>query len=210
MKFTVAAVFTALVSAVYAQTTPPNAGVAVTHPGLGVSSPLEVVTAGNTFTIKWDPIANYTSPATNINSISLLKGSSGALDVSIANILSAPIAASAREYQWNVPVTQETLVSYAVSLTGDNGQVTYSPYFTILAVPAGTATNYTAAAPAPAASGSSPAAASGSAPAASGSANGTTSGTDSSAKASESSAATSLKAGLVGAAGIAGAVALLL
>ncbi|KAI7895547.1 uncharacterized protein EV154DRAFT_495230 [Mucor mucedo] len=204
MKFTVAAVFTALVSAVYAQTTPPNAGVAVTHPGLG-----EVVTAGNTFTIKWDPIANYASPAANINSISLLKGSSGALDVSIANILSAPIAASAREYQWNVPVTQETLVSYAVSLTGDNGQVTYSPYFTILAVPAGTATNYTAAAPAPAASGSSPAA-SGSAPAASGSANGTTSGTASSPKASESSAANSLKAGLVGAAGIAGAVALLL
>lgn len=40
MKFTVAAVFTALVSAVYAQTTPANAGVAVTHPGLGVSSPL--------------------------------------------------------------------------------------------------------------------------------------------------------------------------
>lgn len=61
--------------------------------------------------INRDPIANYASPAANINSISLLKGSSGALDVSIANILSAPIAASAREYQWNVPVTQETLVS---------------------------------------------------------------------------------------------------
>lgn len=100
----------------------------------------------------------------------------------------------------------------AISLTGDNGQVTYSPYFTILAVPAGTATNYTASAPA-AVSGSAPAASgsSGSAtPAASGTANSTASGTASAGKTSESSAATSLKAGLFGAAGIAGAVALLL
>lgn len=38
MKFTLAAAFTALVSTVYAQTAVLNAGVAVTHPGLGVSN----------------------------------------------------------------------------------------------------------------------------------------------------------------------------
>lgn len=90
-----------------------------------------------------------------------------------------------------------------LALTGDNGNITYSNYFTILAVPAGTATNYTAAAPSAVTSGT---AGKGTTT----SVNGTTSGTASSAKASESSAATSFKAGIVGAAGIVSAIALLL
>ncbi|CEG84363.1 hypothetical protein RMATCC62417_18178 [Rhizopus microsporus] len=206
MKFSIAAIFATAISAVCAQTSAPaapaapaDAGIASTHPGLG-----EVLTAGQPYTIAWTVKDNN---AKNINSIALMKGQSSNLEIYTANILSAPIPVNPPQYTWNIPATVETNPSYVLVFKGDNGQSTYSSYFTILGAAPGTANNNVTSsaatsAPAPNASNSAAASKSGS-PAASSSAAGNSTSSDKS-----SSGASSLKAGIVGA-GVAGAVALL-
>ncbi|OBZ91191.1 hypothetical protein A0J61_00768 [Choanephora cucurbitarum] len=192
MKFSVAALLSLAASAVYAQ----NAGVAVNLPSIG-----QVLTAGTSFTITWTVDANATASST-INSIALMKGNSANLETVVPNILSAAIPVTPSSYNWNIPANIETNPSYALVLAGSNGGTTYSTYFTIL-------NNGVAAA----SSGAASSAAATSGAAASGAAS-QSAKSSSSASASPSSTSTSgasgLKAGLVGAGAIAGAVALLL
>lgn len=93
----------------------------------------------------------------------------------------------------------------ALALTGDNGQTTYSTYFTILGGAAPGTTNNTAAS---SASSATSAAASHSGSAVPASSSGSASSTASASQ--TTSAASSLKAGMVGVAGVAGVVALFL
>ncbi|GAA5804596.1 hypothetical protein EDC94DRAFT_625037 [Helicostylum pulchrum] len=192
MKFTIAAVISAVAASAYAQVaTGPTAGVGFAHPSYS-----DVVSAGNTFNISWYPIAGAVDASKNINSIALMSGSSNALDTVIPNILPGPIPTSPSWYMWNIPLDVATMPSYSLALKGDNGADSYSTYFVIMAAAPGAKTNYTAAPPTT----SSPGAGSG---------NGSTSGSGSAPSTTEESAATSLKAGLFGA-GIAGVVALLI
>ncbi|KAG0733573.1 hypothetical protein G6F62_013065 [Rhizopus arrhizus] len=160
----------------------------------------EVITAGQPYTITWTVTDTN---AKTINSIALRSGSSNNLQISIANILSGPINVNPPQYTWNVPTTVEVGSAYALALTGDNGQTTYSTYFTILGGAAPGTSNNTASS---ASSATSAASHSGSAVPASSSGS-----ASSTASASQStSAASSLKAGMVGVAGVAGVVALFL
>ncbi|KAG1057049.1 hypothetical protein G6F43_001096 [Rhizopus delemar] len=199
MKVSIAAIFAAAVSTVYAQATAAaaNAGVAVNKPGFG-----EVITAGQPYTITWTVTDTN---AKTINSIALRSGSSNNLQISIANILSGPINVNPPQYTWNVPATVEVGSAYALALTGDNGQTTYSTYFTILGGAAPGTTNNTAAS---SASSATSAAASHSGSAVPASSSGSASSTASASQ--TTSAASSLKAGMVGVAGVAGVVALFL
>lgn len=91
-----------------------------------------------------------------------------------------------------------------LALAGDNGGITYSTYFTIMGAAPGTTNTTAAASSAPAATANSTATAT---------AGASGSGSNSTATATPTgtkSGANNLKAGLIGAAGVAGAVALLL
>ncbi|KAG1051908.1 hypothetical protein G6F43_005915 [Rhizopus delemar] len=143
MKFSIATLLSITVSTVYAQTTATTAstaGIAVNKPSFG-----EVVTAGQPYTITWT-VTN--SNVKTINSIALVSGASTNLQTYISNILSSSISTSSNQYSWNVPSTIETGASYALALKGDNGQTTYSTYFTITGAAPGTgnSTSVTAAA----------------------------------------------------------------
>lgn len=156
-----------------------------------------------------------------------MKGNAATLETYIPNILSAPIPVNPPSYNWAIPASVETNPSCkylskwttksfstnkitaidVLVFAGNNGASTYSTYFTIIGAAPGT-TNGTlsAAVSSPAASsgvpasGSAAASASASKPTASGNATTT----------SPTSGAGSLKAGMVGVAGVAGAIALLL
>ncbi|KAI9255284.1 hypothetical protein BY458DRAFT_520328 [Sporodiniella umbellata] len=132
MKFTIAAILSAALSAVCAQTAaaPATAGVAVNLPGHG-----SVIQAGQPFTITW----TVTDPAvTAIDSIALLAGSSSNLETRNPNILSAAIATTPSQYVWNVPANVETGPSYVLAFKNPAGQTTYSTYFTIVGAAPGT------------------------------------------------------------------------
>ncbi|EIE76469.1 hypothetical protein G6F46_004735 [Rhizopus delemar] len=143
MKFSIVTLLSITISTVYAQTTATTAstaGIAVNKPSFG-----EVVTAGQPYTITWT-VTN--SNVKTINSIALVSGASTNLQTYISNILSSSISTSNNQYSWNVPSTIETGASYALALKGDNGQTTYSTYFTITGAAPGTSnsTSVTAAA----------------------------------------------------------------
>ncbi|KAG0749733.1 hypothetical protein G6F57_000458 [Rhizopus arrhizus] len=143
MKFSIVTLLAITVSTAYAQTTATTAsttGIAVNKPSFG-----EVVTAGKPYTITWT-VTN--SNVKTINSIALVSGASTNLQTYISNILPSSISTSSNQYAWNVPSTIETGASYALILKGDNGQTTYSTYFTITGAAPGTSnrTSVTAAA----------------------------------------------------------------
>ncbi|KAG1144972.1 hypothetical protein G6F37_003183 [Rhizopus arrhizus] len=143
MKFSIVTLLVITVSTAYAQTTATTAstaGIAVNKPSFG-----EVVTAGKPYTITWT-VTN--SNVKTINSIALVSGASTNLQTYISNILPSSISTSSNQYAWNVPSTIETGASYALVLKGDNGQTTYSTYFTITGAAPGTSnrTSVTAAA----------------------------------------------------------------
>ncbi|KAI8066078.1 hypothetical protein BDF21DRAFT_427019 [Thamnidium elegans] len=196
MKFTIAAVISAVAASAYAQVaTGPTAGVAFAHPAYS-----DVVTAGTTFNISWYPVVGAVDASKNINSIALMSGGSAALDTVIPNILSGPIPTSPSWYLWNIPLDVATMPSYSLALKGDNGADSYSTYFVILAAAPGAKTNYTAPPPTTSTPGANNNNNTGSG---SSSDNGAASST------TETNAAASLKAGLFGA-GVAGVVALLI
>ncbi|KAI9480413.1 MAG: hypothetical protein EXX96DRAFT_562496 [Benjaminiella poitrasii] len=198
MKFTVVTVLTAIVSAVYAQTTAvPNAGIAVNLPALG-----QVINAGSSFTITWTVDAASTS--NTINSIALMKGGSANLESYIANILAAPIPVNPPSYNWNVPATIETNPSYVLAFAGSNGATTYSTYFTIMGAAPGTNTTV----PSTSASSVAPAASSGAVLPANSTTNGNKNSTTG-ATTTPTSGASHVKAGMIGAAGVAVAALLL-
>ncbi|KAI8639942.1 hypothetical protein BD408DRAFT_484481 [Parasitella parasitica] len=197
MKFSIAAIFVAVASTVYAQTAAvPNAGVAVNLPGYGA-----VVNAGTSYTITWTIDTASTNPSTTINSIALMKGGSANLETTIPNILSAAIPVNPPSYSWNIPANVETAPSYVLAFAGSNGATTYSTYFTIVGAAPGTSNATIASSSAPVASAASSAA----------SASGKPSASASASAASAASAASGIKAGVMGVAGIAaGAIAILL
>ncbi|KAG1448839.1 hypothetical protein G6F56_008831 [Rhizopus delemar] len=67
-----------------------------------------------------------------------MSGTSSNLQTYITNILSSTIPTSDGQYAWNVPTNIETGSSYALAFKGDNGQTTYSTYFTIMGAAVGT------------------------------------------------------------------------
>ncbi|KAI9269940.1 hypothetical protein BY458DRAFT_539997 [Sporodiniella umbellata] len=135
MKLSITTLFSFIVCSVFAQagtstSTAVNAGIACNKPGFG-----EVVTAGQPYSLSWTVTdANVKS----ISSISLVSGTSSNLQVYMPNILSSVIPTSEGQYSWNVPKNIETGTAYALAFKGENGQTTYSTYFTIIGAPVGT------------------------------------------------------------------------
>ncbi|KAG1057150.1 hypothetical protein G6F43_001013 [Rhizopus delemar] len=118
MKSIVAAIAAFAITMASAQTT----NIVSPHaPTLG-----QVVTAGQSTTITWTPIAGFDT----ISSIDLLKGDASALTPVTGGHVANNIKSSVGSYTWNVPASLATGTDYALSF-GTSPNVSYTPFFTI-------------------------------------------------------------------------------
>ncbi|KAL1927601.1 hypothetical protein VTP01DRAFT_3838 [Rhizomucor pusillus] len=99
----------------------PNAGVAVTAPGLGA-----VWTAGKAQTVAWTVQDNSVQ---TIDSIELRNGLSANLHK--IGVIGTNIPVAPGSWTWNIPSTVQSDGSYVLVLNSNKGS-TYSPYFTIM------------------------------------------------------------------------------
>ncbi|KAG1147249.1 hypothetical protein G6F37_006336 [Rhizopus arrhizus] len=88
----------------------------------------QVLTAGETTTITWTPIAGFDT----ISTIDLLQGASSALTPVTGGHVASNVASSLGSYSWTVPSTLPAGSDYALSF-GSSPNVSYTPYFTIQA-----------------------------------------------------------------------------